>query len=240
MRVDSAWQGSNRMETEIIPIPLSLSNAYLVKSRRSILVDSGSPGEEGKILKTAAQHGVKPEDIALILHTHGHADHAGSSAALRALTGAPPAIHQADAEMLRSGKMRPLTPLRFESRLILAMVNRPFPALEPDLLVEEGFSLESFGVEGKVLFTPGHTQGSISILLATGGLIAGDNLMGGLMGGRIHAQQPNYHYFAEDLKAVRRSLKALLALEPHTFFVGHGGPLAYPRVARWAKEQNIL
>lgn len=240
MRVDSAWQGSNRMETEIIPIPLSLSNAYLVKSRRSILVDSGSPGEEGKILKTAAQHGVKPEDIALILHTHGHADHAGSSAALRALTGAPTAIHYADVDMLRSGKMRPLTPLRLEARLILALVNRPFPALEPDLILEDEVGLEAFGVDGQILFTPGHSAGSISVWFPTGDLIAGDNLMGGVMGGKLNARKPNYHYFGEDLEAVQKSLRNLLTLKPGRIFVGHGGPLAYARVAEWAKREKII
>jgi len=52
-------------------IPLSISNAYLIEGAVNILVDTGSPGEGKKIIKTLAQKGVKLSDLSLILHTHG-------------------------------------------------------------------------------------------------------------------------------------------------------------------------
>jgi glyoxylase-like metal-dependent hydrolase (beta-lactamase superfamily II) len=74
--------------------------------------------------------------------------------------------------------------------------------------------------------TPGHTAGSLSVLLAGGEAIVGDVLMGGFMGGTFRAGKPNLHYFAEDPGQVRRSLEFLLAQPVHTLHVGHGGPLA--------------
>ncbi|HRK90946.1 MAG TPA: MBL fold metallo-hydrolase, partial [Anaerolineales bacterium] len=88
---------------KIIKIKLSLSNAYLVKDKKSILVDTGAPNEAGKILKAVKQAGVDEKDISLILHTHGHIDHAGSTAGLKRILNVPTAVHAADAFMLRTG-----------------------------------------------------------------------------------------------------------------------------------------
>ncbi|HZG67780.1 MAG TPA: MBL fold metallo-hydrolase [Herpetosiphonaceae bacterium] len=74
---------------EIVTLRLPLVNAYLVRSRRWVLINAGAPGDEQRILRAAARSGVRPRDIALIVLTHGHVDHFGSAAALRQLTGHP-------------------------------------------------------------------------------------------------------------------------------------------------------
>ncbi|MBK8990056.1 MAG: hypothetical protein IPM39_29010 [Chloroflexi bacterium] len=104
-------------------------------------------------------------------------------------------------------------------------INRPFPAVTPDLLLDNAFDLNSFGVEGCILPTPGHTAGSIALLLADGTAVVGDVMMGGVMGGALFGARPNYHYFAEDVTAVQSSIRSLLAAGVQTFYVGHGGPL---------------
>ncbi|MEJ5224419.1 MAG: MBL fold metallo-hydrolase, partial [Anaerolineales bacterium] len=181
---------------KITPIKLSFSNAYLLTGRKTVIVDTGMPGEEAKILRAAEKVGIQTSDISLILHTHGHVDHAGSTAALVKRLGAPTAVHRADEDMMRTGTMRPLMALNAEGRLILPLVNRPFPPAAPDLLVDDTFDLTAFGVEGRILPTPGHTAGSISILLPDGAAIVGDVMMGGVMGGNLFGTRPNYHYFA--------------------------------------------
>ena len=56
--------------TKVIQIRLSLSNSLLILGERPILVDTGSPKDGKKLLRKLAQHGV--QDLALILHAHGH------------------------------------------------------------------------------------------------------------------------------------------------------------------------
>lgn len=224
---------------KIIPIKLSFSNAYLVKDRQAILVDTGMPSEQDRILQAAAQAGVRPGDIRLILHTHAHVDHAGSSAALAARLSAPTAVHPADEAMLRTGRMNPLKPLRLEARLIKPLVDRPFPPLAPDLMVGETTDLGPYGVEARILHTPGHTAGSISLLFPNGAAIVGDVLMGGYMGGNLFSARPNYHYFADDLSAVRRSLEAILQSGAQRLYVGHGGPLEAGAVSAWMQRQIL-
>ena len=214
---------------EIIRIKLPFSNAYLVKDRKAILVDAGAPNQADKILAVIQKAGVSPADISLILHTHGHFDHAGSTAELKRRLGVPTAVHAGDAFMLREGTNGEIKPRNFEARLIMALVPNSFEPSEPDILLEEEMTLTDFGVDGKVLFTPGHTKGSISFLSENEAII-GDLLMGGWAGGAVLASRPNYHYYIDDRDQLHASLKKILSYKPSTLYVGHGGPLTFKSV----------
>lgn len=212
--------------TTIIPIPLKWSNAYLIKGERPILVDTGSPGETAQIIRAMSKVKVAPQQLALILHTHGHHDHCGSTWEMKRLSQAPLAIHQADHEWLQSGRNGEFVPTRFSARLIKQLLARSkFQGVGANVIIQDEISLETYGVAGKILFTPGHTLGSISVLLDNGEAIIGDLLMGGYLGGQIQSNQPRYHYFAYDLTVVDWSLKKLFKHQPTKLYVGHGGPL---------------
>ena len=210
---------------KITKLKLSLSNAYLVQGRKTILVDTGLPREGTKILRALARLGIEPKDFSLILHTHAHMDHVGSTLQLKRWIDVPTAVHVADAEMLASGRMGKLTATSLEGRMIIPFINKPFPGVKADLIIDEEISLKEFGVNGKVIFTPGHTAGSISVLMDNNEAIVGDVMMGGNMGGNLFPSKPNYHYYAEDLSGVRASIKKLVSLKVKKFYVGHGGPL---------------
>jgi glyoxylase-like metal-dependent hydrolase (beta-lactamase superfamily II) len=209
----------------VYPIRLSISNAFLVRGERPVLIDTGCPGDAEALLRALVQAGVAVADLALILHTHGHRDHAGGTARLKQLTAAPAAVHPADADMLRRGANRPLIPTNLTGRLIRPFVDRPFPAVEPDLTLEDGMDLRPYGLAGRVVATPGHTAGSVSVRLDGGEVVAGDLLVGGYLGGLLAPHAPGYPYFAEDLAALRQSIRALLSWSPSRIYVGHGGPL---------------
>ena len=213
---------------KIIKIKLSISNAYLVKgNRKSILVDAGAPNEADKILAAVQKAGVNTRDIALLLHTHGHFDHAGSTAELKRRLGIPVAVHSKDAFMLREGRNGEIKPRNFEARVVKAIVPSSFESCEPDLMLDKEISLTDFGVNGKVFFTPGHTKGSISILFGNNEAIIGDAMMGGVLGGALFGTRPNYHYFIDDRNDLHASIKKIMSWKPSKLYVGHGGPLSY-------------
>ena len=222
---------------EIIKIKLSFSNAYLVKDRKAILVDAGAPNEADKILAAVKKAGVREQDIALLLHTHGHFDHAGSTAELKRRLGMPVAVHANDAFMLREGRNGEIKPRNLEARLIAALIPNSFERSEPDILIEQELSLGEFGVDAKILFTPGHTRGSISIIAGQDAII-GDVLMGGWLGGAWLGAHPNYHYYIDDLEQLHASLNKIMDLKPARLHVGHGGPLSLAAVA--ARCEQIL
>ena len=218
------------MNPAIYPIRLRISMAYVLVGDRAVLVDTGCAGEEERILRGMRRFNLDPQRVALLLHTHGHTDHAGSTRALQSRLRVPAAVHSADAPKMRAGDSRPLVPLRLSGRILSLFLNPLFPAVEPDLLIEEGYSLTEFGLPATVLHTPGHTPGSISILFEDGRAIAGDLMMGGSLGGALHPSEPGYHYFAEDLTELRRSIRKLLDRGAKTIYLGHGGPLEAGRV----------
>ncbi len=88
----------NQQEIITIPIfPMGMISAFLIASPDGyVLVDSGVPGSEGKIVKGLKKHGLTFEDITLIVITHAHGDHAGNASKLRELCQAPLLAHEAD------------------------------------------------------------------------------------------------------------------------------------------------
>lgn len=234
---DSGARGEQLVAPVVETIKMTIANAYLVRGERPILVDTGGPGGATDILTALAKHGVRPEAIALILLTHGHADHFGGAAELKRLTGAPVAVHALDAPTLRTGRNPHLTATRLRASLLKPFLPNAAPPVEPDILLHGGMSLAPWGVRATVIETPGHTAGSVTVALAGGEAIVGDVLMGGHLGGTFRPGVPRYHYFAEDLGQVRASIAAILGLRPTRLFVGHGGPLDPGAVRRrFARE----
>lgn len=210
----------------ITTIKLRLSNAYLIQGEQSILIDSGVANEAEAIETAVRQAGVDPHDIKLLLHTHLHSDHVGSSVALKKRFRWPLAYHPADQRLMDLGHNGTLNGLNWRGRLMVPLFrNTPFETFAPDLPLTDGLSLEPFGINGRVLHTPGHTAGSVSVLLDNGEAIVGDVLMGGYLGGALLPQQPNYHYFGEAVEQVHNSLQTIAATGTTTLYVGHGGPV---------------
>jgi len=223
----------------------NFTNVFLIRGNGgSILVDTGNPGKADRILARLAEHGVAPNDVRLILITHGHIDHFGSAAELRERTGAPVAIHALDAEAVRQGIHQPDS-LHPTSRLVDLLMRIPLPlfpdsapAFEPDVVFEDEFRLDKYtltplsagGVAGRVILTPGHTQGSVSVLLDSGEAIVGDLVMGQLMG---MIRKPGPPIVAWDLERNQESVRRLLALSPRVVYVGHGGPFQAGDVSEW-------
>jgi glyoxylase-like metal-dependent hydrolase (beta-lactamase superfamily II) len=217
---------------------LALPNVYLVTGDKAVLVDTGGPGDVPRILDFLRLHNAL-EKLSLILVTHAHWDHAGGAAELRAATKAPVALHRGDFDMARTGSNGSARPTGFMGYLIRAFVNRGYPPIEPDVAIDDEIDLSPFGVAARVIPTPGHTKGSISVLTADGDAVIGDLLMGGILGGKWFPAWPGMHYFADDLAQLHASIRKVVALAPKRIHVGHGGPLDPKDVARWCAKKRI-
>jgi hydroxyacylglutathione hydrolase len=86
---------------------------------------------------------------------------------------------------------------------------------------EEEWRLEDYGVSGRVIPTPGHTPGSVSVLLDSGEAIVGDMVIGDFL--RLLCR-PGLPIVAWDMERNRESIRRFLDLSPRIVYVGHGGP----------------
>lgn len=218
--------------TTVDTLRLRLSNAHLLRGDRAVLVDAGAPGDGRRLDRVLRAKGVDPAEVALIVLTHGHADHAGGGAEVRDLTGAPVALHPADAPMAARGRNDPLRATGPAGRALRPMVDVAFPAFRADLALDAPLDLRPYGVAGRVEPLPGHTPGSVVVLLDSGDAVVGDLVRGGFAGGVLRPSFPLEHYYAEDRAAVRAALTAVLDLGVDRLFVGHGGPVAAADVRR--------
>lgn len=181
------------------------------------MVDTGAPKSENKILRKFKE--LNRFDLKLIFLTHAHIDHYGCANSLRKVTGARIAIHHADENDLAAGNTN-LGYTRGRGKFI----GRIFPLIEKvlnpvptpaDILLQDGDELTEFGFEGRILYTPGHTIGSSSLILQNNYAFVGDLLSSN---GKPHIQR----YFAQDWSQIPESVKVLQAINPEWVYTGHG------------------
>ena len=158
-----------------IPVmPMDLVNAFALRDDdgQVTLVDAGMRGSPPRILQALAELGSSANDVTRIVVTHSHADHVGGLSGTVEATGAEVAVHVEDAEDVREGRGAPLDPSTW-----LGRVRTRNSAADPapvDTVLHDGDVLPVAGGL-RVVHTPGHTPGHVSLLHEpTGTLITGD------------------------------------------------------------------
>ncbi|MBU7316386.1 MBL fold metallo-hydrolase [Paenibacillus oleatilyticus] len=153
------------METRQIKIeafslgPLQ-TNAYLVslpEENRGFVIDPGMDPQP--LLKRIA--GMEIEAIVL---THAHFDHIGGVDAVRRLKGCPVYLHDAEADWLMNPKRN--------GSVMWPELCGPITTDPAEYALDDGQELKLLGIVFKVLHTPGHSPGSVSLLY-------GNHLFGG-------------------------------------------------------------
>ncbi len=225
---------------EIRQIKLRLSNAYLILGDRPVLVDTGSPNETEAIRVQLRRSNVEFSDLALILHTHVHSDHMGSTAEIMAEASCPVAYHPLDQAIVDQSHNGILKGVGLRGKVMARFFsNGRFDSVTANLGLFDGMSLSKFWIHATVLATAGHTPGSVSVLLPSGDAIIGDLLMGGIMGGALLSSRPNFHYFAEDIERAMESIDLILSRASRDLYVGHGGPLTHAAVKAWRLKNRL-
>jgi glyoxylase-like metal-dependent hydrolase (beta-lactamase superfamily II) len=155
----------------------SINSFALVDDDGSVtLVDCGLKRAPAKIVAGLRAIGRHPCDVTRIVLTHAHTDHAGGAAEMVARTGAPVAVHEADAAYVEAGHHPPYDPSLLVGRLITRIPGGGFPPVPVGERLADGQLLD-VGGGLRIVATPGHTPGHVSLLHEpTATLITGDAL----------------------------------------------------------------
>ena len=182
--------------------------AFLIRgSDCAVLIDAGSGSACEVIWQNILGLGVRPDEVSLLILTHGHVDHIGGAGFFKDKTGCMIAAHEGDRRAIESGD-----PVRTGAD----WYGVTLPALRVDrVLTAEAEEIPLGGGEKIVcLHTPGHTPGSISPYLDRDGQRI-------LFGQDIHG--PFLKEFGADLDDWRGSMQRLLELEADILCEGHFG-----------------
>jgi glyoxylase-like metal-dependent hydrolase (beta-lactamase superfamily II) len=161
------------------------------KEKEGLIIDPA--GSEDKILSKIEDMGLA---VKYVVNTHGHADHTCGNRAILARTGAQLVAHQDDAVRISGGLNKLFT---------VALGKRPSP--KANILVKDRGFLRVGQTGLKIIHTPGHTPGSIS-LYGEGNLFTGDTLFVGAVG-RTDLKGGSF-------ETLLVSLQKLLSLPPET------------------------
>ncbi|AKB84787.1 MBL fold metallo-hydrolase [Methanococcoides methylutens] len=135
--------------------------SYLIYGKDVCLVDCGVASSEQIIFDYMKRTGRDPVEISLIVQTHSHADHIGATPAIKALKGCEVAGHRNAVEWMEDPD------LQFRERPIPNFSNLIGGPVKVDRVLEDGDLIELGEVLSlKVIHTPGHSEGSISLLLS--------------------------------------------------------------------------
>lgn len=224
---------------EIIPIKTGFVHSFLIKQNNNcILVDAGVKNHIHTYKNSFSENHILPNQIKLIVLTHTHYDHSGNVNELKKICGAKILVHENEAENLKTG----FTPIPDGTGVLTKIIvafGRTFrvkyaspPATVPHILNKSEFDLTSFGINGKVIHTPGHTAGSQSVLLGKS-LIAGDTFFN--IRNRVM-----FPPFANNVAILLKTWETLFNMEVTTIFPAHGPSFGVEKIMpvyeKWKKK----
>ena len=222
-------QAAKEILSGVFQFSVGKSSVFLLVEDQVTVIDAGWALSGPSILQCLGRLGRSPEDISHIVATHYHTDHIGGLAHLREKSAGRVAVHSAEVPFVQGEK--PL-PNPFQSSLLALLMtpilipSRPTP-VKVDLPLNDGDCLSPLGGM-KIIHSPGHTPGSISLYFPKKALlIVGDALEH--RNGRLGL--PSSH-FTENMDQAKQSIQRLARLEFDVLCFSHFPPIC--NGAMWA------
>jgi glyoxylase-like metal-dependent hydrolase (beta-lactamase superfamily II) len=189
--------------------------------------------------KSIAKLGIDMLEIKYLLLTHHHDDHAGFASELVKKIGCRVIAHRNAVAPLKHGESEDtMKPVNRRVKFVFSLFTLfhrqfTFPPMIPGendiVLMGDDFDLlKSIGVNGKILYTPGHSRDSISVLLSDGNAFVGDVAMNFLRLTGI-GHQPIY---VEDINTVYESWQRLIEQGAKVIYPAHGNPFSVRELER--------
>lgn len=189
-------------------------NCYLIENKEgSILIDTGLSKGADKVLGIC-----KDKNVKLIILTHGHMDHIQAAQKVAEKLGAPIAMHEKDMEMMDNNLSQPIHGRTMQGKILalFSSLGAKFCKIdhfEVDELISGEKTMQKCGMDLKIVELPGHTQGSIGIILENH-FFVGDALM--------NMTGPGISLLYENREDLQKSARKITEAGEFTIHFGHG------------------
>jgi len=218
-------------ENSPLSIRLGFTNVFLTECNGGyLLVDTSYTDQYDHFKTELRSRGIDLHQIKYVLLTHHHDDHAGFVKPLIQETRARLIVHENALPNLEKGvhymDVRYLnTCTRVTLTLFSLIREHTYPGYtlkEDDVVIQRDESrlLKEIGVDGEILYTPGHTDDSITVLMSNGDAFVGDAAMNFLGFCRIRYRP----IVNESLDDVYRSWEHIIERGARTVYPSHGTP----------------
>ena len=222
---------------EYIRLNLFFTKVHLIKTADGyIQFDGGMIQTLKKYLKLLVKHKINPEEIKLIVVNHAHFDHVSALKKLKKITKAQILVHEDDAEYLRKGISSEVKTLTLSSKLLMSFVPksmRNYEPVEPDIAIKDEYSLQEFGIDAKIIHTPGHTAGTVSLITKQGNAFIGCCAHGSPI--RLIPGLPK---IAQDMNQVLSSWEKIINAGAKTLHISHGNQLSVDKMKKILKKKR--
>lgn len=204
---------------KIIEVLSGRSNVFLVTNGfQNILIDTSPKNKQYKL--ESRLNYLKITHIDYLILTHTHFDHAGNAAFIKIKYNAKVIVHKSEADYLKNGYSPLPKGSFFLTKILVNIANmlRVRFLYEPcigDIEIKDTFNFSNLGLNVYIMHTPGHSVGSISIIVDNEIAIIGDTMFGVF-------NWTVFPPFVDDIGQMIASWKLLLDSNCSTFIPAHG------------------
>ncbi len=238
-------------DVQVYPLQVEFTEVFLVKgaSGKLIMIEAGVPNAGAAMEKQIRGLGFDPQDLGLVIITHGHGDHAGSARYFQEKFHVPVAGSAHDVDKFSSGKseLAKAASIGPWGERLRPISDLAYPPFSLDVVVnDKPVDLAPYGVRGKIIPLPGHTPGSLVVQVGRN-LFAGDLFRGTFkpQGQALvpDGHHPTEHFFHEDRGLARRQLAPFLRLLTPTIttvWPTHWGPVTAAELRAYVRDLPLL
>lgn len=196
------------------------SNVFLITyGNIKILVDTSTRGNYKKLIKVLEQLNCK--NILYLVLTHTHFDHAANAKSIKNHLNTKIIVHSKEAHNLEAGYSKLPQGTNIFTEFLMGRIGNnqylfaKYDTVSSDLLIDEEYNFNAHGINLSIIHTPGHTLGSISIIVDGEIAIVGDALFGMF-------KNSVFPPFADNPKLMVESWSKLINTGCKVFLPSHG------------------
>lgn len=229
------WKTTNGFNIKLFKV--GITNCYLIRyNKTNILVDSGQKRFRKKIISVLSKN-LEENTLHYLLLSHTHYDHSQNVKTISEIYNPKIIVHQSEAECLSKGYTPIPDGTMFFTKIVANLGRRFTPKLaaydkvNADITIDSDYLIEN-NPGLRIIETPGHTKGSVSLIIDNEIAVVGDTMFG-------HFKRTIMTPFGNDIPTMIESWQKLLETNCRLFLPAHGKAIKKEQLEKELKKEKV-